>query len=155
MLSCVTSLLHEGSDCRLQELTKLESLILYPHLDLPAWEQWRAHLTTLHECILRVLKSMESQSSAACARLANARTQKQSFFNHCDQQAMITSGVDFRDATSAVHMKYIEVDKALKCCQAYYPLSLSLFEPTNYSERFRWLRDFALSYPIALLKFSV
>lgn len=137
----------------LQELGKLGSLSLFPHLDLEAWEGWRKHIAELHTCMTEILRIMENQSASASARMAQARTSSSFFINTSD--AILVSGIEFREASGAVQINYINVEKALKGCQPYHPLSLSYFEPTNYSERYWWLKNISLSFPVALLKFAV
>lgn len=102
-----------------------------------------------------ILRIMENQSVSANARIAQAATRTSSSFFTNTSDLNLVSGFEFREACRSVHMKYIGVEKALKGCQPYHPLSLSYFEPTNYSERYWWLKNISLSFPVALLKFAV
>lgn len=136
-----------------QALTKLASVCVYPHLDMEPWTSWRTHLADLHDCVNHALDHMIS----ACAD-KQARLQKQTagglMFRTIDELCL-SKGVELREATKAMKIKYIEVDKALKGLLAYHPLSLTFFEPTGHSERYRWLRDLQVSFPVALLKMTV
>lgn len=131
----------------------MSGLILHPHLDLPAWHEWRAHLMELDVLLRKALQQMENQAATTSARMSQAASIHSLF--HRSMEQMLPAGIEFRDANQAMHNKYIEIDKAMKCLQPYHPLSLTFFEPTNHSERYRWLRDLALSFPVVLLKFTV
>lgn len=133
-----------------QELGKLESLSLYPHLDLETWKQWREHLSHLHDCLSRALKQLETQASAA-----NARSKQPSLFKNFAADRMKSTGIELRDPCASMNGKYADVDKALRGMQPYHPLSLSFYEPVNGVERFAWLQGLALSFPMALLKVHV
>lgn len=68
---------------------------------------------------------------------------------------MTSSGIELRDASTSVHMKYVELDRALRAMQPYHPLSLSFYEPINGGDRYAWLKGLSLSFPMALLKVHV
>lgn len=123
-------------------------------MDLPAWNEWRTNLIALDRTLQGVIKQMESQSASAKAKAAQTKILPSSFF-HKPMDHLLPAGIEFKEASHAMHGKYCAIDKALKGLQPYHPLSLTFFEPANHSERYRWLRDIALSVPIVLLKVSV
>lgn len=95
---------------------------------------------------------MENQAHLAKSTRLSIQT---SLFPN-SKDAMPTAGIDFREATVKMHIKYANVDKAIRGgLQPYHPLSLTFYEPLDGQERFRWLRDLQLSVPVALLKVAV
>lgn len=99
------------------------------------------------------LKHLENQASAAAVARQTQGWLQQSLFQ-CSVDRL-PAGIEYRAASTAMHVKYCEVDKAMRGLQPYHPLSLTFYEPTNHCERYRFLRDLMVSVPIALLKITV
>lgn len=109
----------------------------------------------LHECLSKALTWLEEQ--AARVRSSSARHTKQSTMLSMTTSAhrAPSNSVDARPATNAIHFKYVELDRSLNAYPSYKPLSLTFYEPANSADRYRWLHDMKLSFPIALLKVAI
>lgn len=140
---------------RSQEVERVQRLCLYPHLDREEWQAWRRHCTMFQESLQGMLDYMSTHAARVHAHSGSEAMQakvQRTIFSTCVRSAHIP---EFRDATIAVHRRYTELDRALQAYSSYHPLSLTRFEPANSTERFYWLQQLQLSYPIALFKVPV
>lgn len=107
-------------------------------------------MTDLLDRLNRMMTQMKQDTTRAAAAHAQPKMQK-SLSSMLDR----SGAPDVRGATNAVPLKFVEVDQALKAYAPYHPLSLTYFEPSNASERFFWLQQLRLSFPIALIKVPI
>lgn len=135
----------------MQVLARLHSLCLYPHLDNDVWAAWKADVVALSECLQGAMHHMQNHAARV---QEHSRKQVQGSLTRATLD-VTSSGIDFHDATLSVHRRYTELEKVLRTYAEYSPLSLTFFEPANVSERFYWLQNLRLSFPVALVKVAI
>lgn len=124
---------------------------MYPFLDMAQWSEWRGDLVKLHEH----LSGMLTYQTQDAARAATSLDKWKARGCLLSEMNVRPNAPDFREATTAVALKYVELDLAMRAYAPYSPLALTFFEPANSSERYHWLLNLRLSYPIAIIKVVV